>query len=71
MSKATKSSSPALRLPELSWVIQPQAKAEMLAVTFSRKWIRPPAVIDEFAAVPEERDGDEGFLALRARRARQ
>eukprot|EP00969_Alexandrium_andersonii_P370611 15477666-Alexandrium_andersonii.AAC.1 len=71
MSKVTKPSSPALRLPDRTWVTQPQEKAELLAATFSRKWILPPQVINEFAELPPVHEGADDFLALRTRRARQ
>eukprot|EP00969_Alexandrium_andersonii_P326389 14420906-Alexandrium_andersonii.AAC.1 len=46
--KVSKPSSPALRLEDGTWLVQPAAKANALADAFLAKWTLPEPVVNEF-----------------------
>ena len=50
--KGIVSSIPALKDPDEQWVLQPDAKADLFAQTFSRKHFLPEAVVNEYTTLP-------------------
>eukprot|EP00969_Alexandrium_andersonii_P040248 1764416-Alexandrium_andersonii.AAC.1 len=68
MGKITKTASPALRNEEGQWIVESSSKAELFAISFAAKWALPCAVENEFTLVPRA-GTEDGFLALRTRRA--
>eukprot|EP00969_Alexandrium_andersonii_P039415 1726875-Alexandrium_andersonii.AAC.1 len=65
LSKVTKVASPALRLPDGTWAIQPKDKANALADAFLSKWQLPDGDENEFLFVPSvNENANDDFLPL-------
>eukprot|EP00969_Alexandrium_andersonii_P064174 2826707-Alexandrium_andersonii.AAC.1 len=69
MNKISKTSSPALRLPDHTWAVTPRDKANAFADCFVGKWSLPGIFQNEYSAHPPRVAGDGGFVVVRSRHA--
>eukprot|EP00969_Alexandrium_andersonii_P122075 5396925-Alexandrium_andersonii.AAC.1 len=69
MNKISKSTSPALRLPDRTSVVQPRFKANVFADCFLEKWALPAESENEYTVLPPAVRGDDDFVVVRTRRA--